>query len=82
MDNDRVSFRNDDLTVDRAASVLRTRPPVGEEGEEVGCADGAVAVEVGGRAGSIPVHPNENSLPKAGCIQTAFVRYPARTPSE
>ena len=32
-------------------AVLRTRPPVGEEGEEVGCADGAVAVEVGWTAG-------------------------------
>ena len=29
------------------ASVLRTRPPVGEEGEEVGDADDAVVVEVG-----------------------------------
>ncbi len=29
-------------------SLLRTRPPVGEEGEEFRCADGAVAVEVGG----------------------------------
>ena len=26
---------------------LRTRSPVGEEGEEVGCADGEVAVDVG-----------------------------------
>ena len=24
---------------------LRTRPPVGEEGEEIGCADGAVDVK-------------------------------------
>ena len=29
-------------------SSSRTRAPVGEEGEEVGCADGAVVVEVGG----------------------------------
>ena len=36
-------MRNDDLAVDRAASFLRTRPPVGEEGEEVGCADVAEA---------------------------------------
>ncbi len=43
-ENDRVSLRNDDLAVDRAASFLRTRPPVGEEGEEVGDADGAVDV--------------------------------------
>ena len=32
-------------------SVLRTRPPVDEEGEEVGGADGAIAVEVGRTAG-------------------------------
>ena len=36
------------LTVKEIGPVLRTRPPVGEEGEEVGCANGAVAVEVGG----------------------------------
>ena len=30
----------------RAASFLRTRPPVDEQGEEVGRADGAVAVEI------------------------------------
>ncbi len=30
----------------RVDTVLRTRPPVGEEGEEVGRADDAVAVEV------------------------------------
>ncbi len=36
--------------MDRAASFLRTRPPVGEEGEEVGHADVVVAVEVGGAA--------------------------------
>ncbi len=36
MENDRVSLRYDDLAVDRAVSVLRTRPPVGEEGEEGG----------------------------------------------
>ena len=29
-----------------ALAVLRTRSPVGEEGEDVGCGDGAVAVEV------------------------------------
>ena len=37
-----------DISVDCSAvalAVLRTRPPVGEEGEEVGCADGAVVVE-------------------------------------
>ncbi len=45
LENDRGSLRNDDLAVDRAASFLRTRPPVDEEGEEVGCADGAVVVE-------------------------------------
>ena len=28
--------------------LLRTRPPVSEEGEEIGCADEAVAVEVFG----------------------------------
>ena len=43
-------MHNDDLAVDRAASFLRTRPPVDEEGEQVGCADGAVVVEVGGTA--------------------------------
>ncbi len=32
---------------ERHALVLRTRPPVGEEGEEIARADGAVAVEVG-----------------------------------
>ena len=48
LENDRISLRDDDLAVDRAASFLRTRPPVGEEGEEVGCADGAVeAIQVG-----------------------------------
>ena len=31
-------------------SSSRTRPPVGEEGEEIGDADGAAAVEVGGAA--------------------------------
>ncbi len=36
LENDRVSLRHDDLAVDKAASFLRTRPPVGEEGEEVG----------------------------------------------
>ncbi len=30
----------------RVLAVPRTRPPVGEEGEEVGDADGAVTVEV------------------------------------
>ncbi len=35
---------------DRHALVLRTRPPVGEEGEEVGHANVVVAVEVGGAA--------------------------------
>ena len=34
------------------ASVLRTRPPVGEEGEEVGDANVVVTVEVGGAAGT------------------------------
>ncbi len=29
---------------DQVLAVLPTRPPVGEEGEEVGCADGAVEV--------------------------------------
>ena len=48
LENDRISLRDDDLAVDRAASFLRTRPPVGEESEEVGCADGAIPVEVGG----------------------------------
>ena len=48
LENDRVSLNNDDLAVDRAASFLRTRPPVDEQGEQVGRADGAVAVEVGG----------------------------------
>ena len=38
LENDRISLRDDDLAVDRAASFLRTRPPVDEEGEEVGCA--------------------------------------------
>ena len=33
LENDRVSLRDDDLAVDRATSFLRTRPPVGEEGE-------------------------------------------------
>ncbi len=51
LENDRVSWRNDDLAVDRTASVLRTRPPVDEEGEEIGCADVAVFVEVGWTAG-------------------------------
>ncbi len=50
LENDRVSLRYDDLAVDRAASFLRTRPPVGEEGEEVACADVAITVEVGGAA--------------------------------
>ena len=36
------------------ASVLRTRPPVGQQHEEIGCADGAVAVEVGGAALPLP----------------------------
>ena len=31
-----------------AALFLRARPPVGEEDEEVGCADGAIVVEVSG----------------------------------
>ena len=31
----------DESCAERYALVLRTRPPVGEEGEEVGCADGA-----------------------------------------
>ncbi len=35
-------------------AVLRTRPPVGEQGEEVGHADGAVAVEVAGAAVARP----------------------------
>ncbi len=51
LENDRVSLRNAGLAVDRAASFLRTRHPVGEEGEEVGDANLAVAVEVGGAAG-------------------------------
>ena len=34
LENDRVSLRTDDLAVDRAASFLRTRPPVGEEGDQ------------------------------------------------
>ncbi len=29
-----------------SAAFLRTRPPVGEEGEEVGRADGAITVEI------------------------------------
>ncbi len=33
------------LTMYDSPLVLRTRPPVDEEGEQVGCADGAVAVE-------------------------------------
>ena len=45
LENDRVSLRNDDLAVDRATSFLRTRPPVGEEGEEVSGTHTAVAVE-------------------------------------
>ncbi len=31
LENDRVSLRNDDLAVDRAAFFLRTRPPVDEQ---------------------------------------------------
>ena len=42
LENYRVSLRNDDLAVDRAASFLRKRPPVGEEGEEIRCSDVAV----------------------------------------
>ena len=34
---------------DQVLAVLQARPPVGEEGEEIGDADGAVAVEVGGQ---------------------------------
>ena len=46
LENDRVSLRDDDLAVDRAASLfLRTRPPVGEEGEEIGRADGVLVGE-------------------------------------
>ena len=42
----------DQPRTERHALVLRTWPPVGEEGEEVGDADVAVAVEVGGPPGS------------------------------
>ncbi|MEE9129327.1 MAG: hypothetical protein V3T84_04865 [Phycisphaerales bacterium] len=46
LENGRVSLRNNDLAVDRVASLLRTRPPVDEEGEEVGCADVAIVIEI------------------------------------
>ena len=65
LENDRAPWRNADLAVDRAASFLRTRPPVGEEGEEVGWDYVAVAVEVGGamanRADPTVTTPSSNA---------------------
>ena len=42
------------LSMYELTRVLRTRPPVGEEGQEVRCADGSVVVEVGGAAFARP----------------------------
>ena len=50
---------------------LRTRPPVGEQGEEVGRADGAVAVEVGGAAFARP--PTCEQCQQVGCADGAVV---------
>lgn len=46
LENDPVSLRNDDVAVDRAASWLQTRPPVGEHHEEVRHTDVAIVVEL------------------------------------
>ncbi len=43
LDNTRILAS---LVMYELATVLRTRPPIGEEGEEVGCADVAITVEV------------------------------------
>ena len=48
LENDRVSLRNDDLAVDRAASFLRTRSPGAQQDEQILHADVVVTVEIGG----------------------------------
>ena len=46
----------------------RTRAPVGEGGEKVGCADDAVAVEVGGQYldSTFPIEPSPGSTGHSG----------------
>ncbi len=48
-----------------------TRPPIDEEGEEIGCADGAVAVEVGGAAFARP--PTCQQREEIGCAYNCVV---------
>ena len=59
----------DESCTERRALVLPTRPPVGKEGEEVGCADGAVAVEVSGAA--FGRSPTDEQREQIGCADTA-----------
>ena len=69
LENDRVSLRNDDLAVlvDRAASFLRTRPPVAQQHEQILHVNAAAKVEVGetiflGRARSPDAQQDEQIL--------------------